>query len=99
MLKCPQCKHYISDVKDTRPTNIFGGTIKRSRECELCAFRFTTLELSEKQIDALTRNDNLEKLEEIIKKFKARFEEWDTFKNQVKGGRKGAKKLRRARKV
>ena len=45
-MKCPYCGHLGTRVLDTRPYND-GKSIKRRRECEECARRFTTFEVIE----------------------------------------------------
>jgi transcriptional repressor NrdR len=42
-LRCPFCAHDDSQVKDSRPTED-GAAIRRRRQCENCAGRFTTFE-------------------------------------------------------
>jgi transcriptional repressor NrdR len=42
-LRCPFCGHDDSQVKDSRPTED-GAAIRRRRQCEGCAARFTTFE-------------------------------------------------------
>jgi transcriptional repressor NrdR len=42
-LRCPFCTHEDSQVKDSRPTED-GAAIRRRRQCEACAARFTTFE-------------------------------------------------------
>jgi transcriptional repressor NrdR len=42
-LRCPYCGHEDSQVKDSRPTDD-GAAIRRRRQCEGCAARFTTFE-------------------------------------------------------
>jgi transcriptional repressor NrdR len=42
-MKCPACKHNGSRVVDSRPADD-SRSIRRRRECEACAFRFTTFE-------------------------------------------------------
>jgi len=42
-LRCPFCGHEDSQVKDSRPTED-AGAIRRRRQCEGCAARFTTFE-------------------------------------------------------
>jgi transcriptional repressor NrdR len=42
-LRCPFCAHEDSQVKDSRPTED-GAAIRRRRQCEACAARFTTFE-------------------------------------------------------
>jgi len=42
-LRCPFCGHEASQVKDSRPTDD-GAAIRRRRQCEGCAARFTTFE-------------------------------------------------------
>jgi transcriptional repressor NrdR len=42
-LRCPFCGHDDSQVKDSRPTED-GAAIRRRRQCEACAARFTTFE-------------------------------------------------------
>jgi transcriptional repressor NrdR len=42
-MRCPFCGHDDSQVKDSRPTED-GVAIRRRRQCEACAARFTTFE-------------------------------------------------------
>ena len=42
-MRCPFCGHDDSQVKDSRPTED-GAAIRRRRQCEACAARFTTFE-------------------------------------------------------
>ena len=42
-MRCPFCGHETSQVKDSRPTED-GAAIRRRRQCEGCAARFTTFE-------------------------------------------------------
>ena len=42
-MRCPFCAHDDSQVKDSRPTED-GSAIRRRRQCEGCAARFTTFE-------------------------------------------------------
>jgi transcriptional repressor NrdR len=42
-MKCPSCQHNSSRVLDSRPVDD-GRSIRRRRECERCAYRFTTFE-------------------------------------------------------
>jgi transcriptional repressor NrdR len=42
-MRCPFCGHEDSQVKDSRPTED-GAAIRRRRQCETCAARFTTFE-------------------------------------------------------
>lgn len=42
-MRCPNCGHDDSQVKDSRPTED-GSAIRRRRQCEACAARFTTFE-------------------------------------------------------
>ena len=42
-MRCPFCGHEDSQVKDSRPTDD-GRAIRRRRQCEGCAARFTTFE-------------------------------------------------------
>ena len=42
-MRCPYCAHDASQVKDSRPTED-GAAIRRRRQCEACAARFTTFE-------------------------------------------------------
>lgn len=42
-MRCPFCAHDVSQVKDSRPTED-GAVIRRRRQCEGCAARFTTFE-------------------------------------------------------
>lgn len=42
-MRCPFCAHDDSQVKDSRPTED-GAAIRRRRQCEGCAARFTTFE-------------------------------------------------------
>ena len=42
-MKCPSCQNNNSRVVDSRPVDE-GRSIRRRRECEECAYRFTTFE-------------------------------------------------------
>ena len=42
-MRCPFCAHEDSQVKDSRPSED-GAVIRRRRQCEGCAARFTTFE-------------------------------------------------------
>jgi transcriptional repressor NrdR len=42
-MRCPYCGHEDSQVKDSRPTED-AAAIRRRRQCEGCAARFTTFE-------------------------------------------------------
>jgi transcriptional repressor NrdR len=42
-MKCPNCQYKSTKVLDSRPIEE-GRSIRRRRECEECAFRFTTFE-------------------------------------------------------
>lgn len=42
-MRCPYCGHDASQVKDSRPSED-GAAIRRRRQCEGCAARFTTFE-------------------------------------------------------
>ena len=42
-MRCPFCGHEDSQVKDSRPTED-SAAIRRRRQCEACAARFTTFE-------------------------------------------------------
>lgn len=42
-MRCPFCGHEDSQVKDSRPTED-SSAIRRRRQCEVCAGRFTTFE-------------------------------------------------------
>ena len=42
-MRCPFCGHEDSQVKDSRPTDD-SAAIRRRRQCEACAARFTTFE-------------------------------------------------------
>jgi transcriptional repressor NrdR len=42
-MKCPACHHNGTKVLDSRPVEE-GRSIRRRRECESCAYRFTTFE-------------------------------------------------------
>ena len=42
-MRCPFCAHDNSQVKDSRPSED-GAAIRRRRQCESCAARFTTFE-------------------------------------------------------
>ena len=46
-MKCPYCSHPESKVIDSRPAEE-GSSIRRRRECEKCAKRFTTYEKVER---------------------------------------------------
>lgn len=45
-MRCPFCKHEDTKVTDSRATDD-GRAIRRRRECQACARRFTTYEMVE----------------------------------------------------
>ena len=73
-MKCPQCGHSKSFVKDSRPAEEY---IYRRRECFVCNHRFSTSEFIDgkipakfKAIDHLTLvRKSLIKLEEVIREY------------------------------
>lgn len=55
-MKCPFCANLDSKVVDSRPDK-GGATIRRRRECESCAKRFTTHERVEEFLPLVTKRD------------------------------------------
>lgn len=55
-MKCPFCANPDSKVVDSRPDK-GGATIRRRRECELCAKRFTTYERVEEILPQVCKKD------------------------------------------
>lgn len=55
-MKCPFCANLDSKVVDSRPDK-GGATIRRRRECEACAKRFTTHERVEEVLPLVTKRD------------------------------------------
>lgn len=59
-MRCPFCGHDDSQVKDSRPTDD-GAAIRRRRQCEGCAARFTTFErIQLKELIVLKSEDKKE---------------------------------------
>lgn len=59
-MRCPFCGHEDSQVKDSRPTDD-GAAIRRRRQCEGCAARFTTFErIQLKELTVLKSEDKKE---------------------------------------
>lgn len=59
-MRCPFCGHEDSQVKDSRPTDD-GAAIRRRRQCEGCAARFTTFErIQLKELIVLKSEDKKE---------------------------------------
>ena len=59
-MRCPFCGHEDSQVKDSRPTDD-GAAIRRRRQCEGCAARFTTFErIQLKELAVLKSEDRKE---------------------------------------
>lgn len=71
-MKCPNCPHEETKVLDSRPVDE-GNAIRRRRECEKCAFRFSTyeeieiLDLTVVKKDGKKQVFSKEKLERSIK--------------------------------
>jgi transcriptional repressor NrdR len=62
-LRCPFCGHEASQVKDSRPTED-GAAIRRRRQCEACAARFTTFErIQLRELTVLKSEDKREPFE------------------------------------
>lgn len=55
-MKCPFCGHPDSKVVDSRPDK-GGAAIRRRRECESCAKRFTTHERIEEMLPLICKKD------------------------------------------
>ena len=55
-MKCPFCFHADSKVVDSRPDKD-GSAIRRRRECEACAKRFTTHERIEENLPLVMKKD------------------------------------------
>ncbi|KAB0669330.1 transcriptional repressor NrdR [Oryzomonas sagensis] len=55
-MKCPFCSHPDSKVVDSRPDK-GGSAIRRRRECEGCAKRFTTHERIEEMLPLVCKKD------------------------------------------
>ena len=55
-MKCPICSHSESKVVDSRTTKE-GNAIRRRRECEKCAHRFTTYERAEVSWPLIVKKD------------------------------------------
>ena len=72
-MKCPSCNSSNSKVIETRTTKDQGGT-RRRRECEVCAYRFSTMEtLILKLPDVIKKNGHSEAFSQnkILKGLKA----------------------------
>ena len=72
-MKCSYCGHPESRVIDSRPLNE-GDTIRRRRECQKCARRFTTYEKAEQMPVMVVKKDgsreafDVEKIQRGIRK-------------------------------
>jgi transcriptional repressor NrdR len=55
-MKCPACHHNGTRVVDSRPVDE-NKSIRRRRECESCAFRFTTFEKVEEMPLVVVKKD------------------------------------------
>ena len=60
-MKCPYCSHPESKVIDSRPAEE-GSSIRRRRECEKCAKRFTTYEKVERLPLMVVKKDKTREL-------------------------------------
>ena len=59
-MRCPNCQGLGSKVLDSRPVSD-GRSIRRRRECETCAYRFTTFEtIEEMPLIVVKKGDNRE---------------------------------------
>jgi len=56
-MRCPFCGHESSQVKDSRPTED-GSAIRRRRQCEACAARFTTFERAQLRELTVVKSEN-----------------------------------------
>lgn len=62
-MRCPFCANEDSQVKDSRPTED-GAAIRRRRQCEACAARFTTFErIQLRELTVLKSEDKREPFE------------------------------------
>ncbi|MEK6608231.1 MAG: transcriptional regulator NrdR [Myxococcota bacterium] len=55
-MRCPRCQHGDDKVIDSRPSQE-GESIRRRRECERCAHRFTTYERIESEMPLVVKRD------------------------------------------
>lgn len=55
-MRCPKCSSIKSSVVDSRQADD-GNTIRRRRECENCAYRFTTYERLEEKTLVVVKKD------------------------------------------
>lgn len=55
-MRCPKCRHAESKVVDSRP-GPESDVIRRRRECEACAERFTTYERLEQSLPLVVKHD------------------------------------------
>ena len=60
-MKCPFCSHLESKVTDSRVATA-GDVIRRRRECEQCARRFTTYERVEEVLPLVVKKDGRREL-------------------------------------
>ncbi len=58
-MHCPSCDSPDTRVVDSRPAEA-GSSIRRRRECEQCAHRFTTYERLEPQLTVIKRSGDVE---------------------------------------
>ncbi|MDE0932477.1 MAG: transcriptional regulator NrdR [Novosphingopyxis baekryungensis] len=56
-MRCPYCAHDNSQVKDSRPSED-GAAIRRRRQCESCAARFTTFERIQLRDVTVVKSEN-----------------------------------------
>jgi hypothetical protein len=55
---CPDCQHYSTVCKDSRPTSYHGyPATRRRRECKKCKHRFSTIEVSDIDLAAIQPPD------------------------------------------
>ena len=64
-MKCPYCGYAESKVIDSRPADE-GSTIRRRRECLMCAKRFTTYEKVERMPLVVVKRDKIESIADGI---------------------------------
>lgn len=46
-VECPECGGTKFDTKESRPSELFGGCVRRRKECRNCGEKLRTVEIDE----------------------------------------------------
>lgn len=77
-MECTECNHPDTSVMDSRKSTMYGGSIRRRRKCDSCGIRFTTYELLDTNVNAMTNRPNVLEAIQILEETTAKLKKLPT---------------------